>query len=241
MKDARFKELINLHLDHRLSAAEARELEQALQSDPERRRVFRGYALMQRGCAELFRRSALDAPAPDSLVRALREAETRMTERSQRRTAIWGWSTWGATAGVAAIVTLMVARVSQPGIVAGQPERGGDSAPSLLASDARTTPSTLGPGVRGGLPPHLTLAALGISPETDSSQSVARWHPSEDPARGDQHLASVPAWANVNGGTEWQPAGFVQAQFAGRPINAWSSTNAQGGAQFQSASFSFER
>lgn len=241
MKDARFKELINLHLDHRLTAAEARELEQALQSDPERRRVFRGYALMQRGCAELFRRSTLDAPAPDSLVRALREAEARMSERSQRRTAIWGWGTWGATAGVAAIVTLMVARVSQPGIIAGQPEHGGESTPAVLASDGRSSPSTLGPRSRGGLPPHLTLAALGISPETDASQSVARWHLSEDSARGEPHLASVPAWANLNGGTEWQPTGLVQAQFTGRPINAWATTNVQGGAQFQSASFSFER
>src|SRR5690606_36887565 len=108
------------HLDHRLSAEEARELEQALQSNPERRRIFRGYALMQRGCAELFRRSASDAPGPDALVRALREAEARMTERSQRRTTIWGWSTWGATAGFAALVTLLVARVSQPGMVANQ-------------------------------------------------------------------------------------------------------------------------
>jgi anti-sigma factor RsiW len=38
MNDARFKELLNLHLDHRLSADEAHELEQALKADPVRRR-----------------------------------------------------------------------------------------------------------------------------------------------------------------------------------------------------------
>ena len=39
MSDQRFKELLNLYLDHRLSDAEAVELEQSLRADAGRRKV----------------------------------------------------------------------------------------------------------------------------------------------------------------------------------------------------------
>lgn len=109
--DKKFKELLNLHLDHRLSAEEAALLERALAADPARRRTFQSYAAMQRGCAELFRRSALDAPAPDTLVRALRQAESRM---GCRAAPVVGWRTWSVPVGLAAAVALVVARISQP-------------------------------------------------------------------------------------------------------------------------------
>lgn len=252
MKDARFKELLNLHLDHRLNANEARELERMLQTDPELRRTFRSYAIMQRGCAELFRRSANDAPAPDALVQALRDAEARMTAKSERRAAFLGWGTWSATAGMAALVALVVARVSQPTVVADA--ESGQGMPStasmvpgasLLASAtpvAVAATPVLAP--RKGLPAHLTLAALGIAPERAEapSSSVSRWQMTEEQhARLDLAANEASAWMNnapPASASEWSGAALSSAQFNERPINAWG---AQSGLQLQAASYTFER
>ncbi|MBC8010684.1 MAG: hypothetical protein H7067_11380 [Burkholderiales bacterium] len=252
MKDTRFKELLNLHLDHRLTANEARELERMLQTDPELRRTFRSYAMMQRGCAELFRRSACDAPAPDALVCALRDAEARMTAQSERRTAFLGWGTWGATAGMAALVALVVARVSQPTVVAdaGSDERVPNTASMvpgvMLLTSAAPVAVAVAPVVapRKGLPAHLTLAALGIAPERAeaSSSSVSRWQMTEEQhARLDLAASQASAWMSNSpsaSASEWSGAALSAAQFNERPINAWG---AQSGLQLQAASYTFER
>lgn len=238
-QDARFKELLNLHLDHRLGAEDACELERMLKSSPELRRTFRSYALMQRGCSELFRRSEADAPAPDALVRALRDVEARMQPRPLRRERFAGWATWTATAGVAAAVALMVARVSRPvGIADGSRE----SSPVLAASNP-VTPLTAGfvstavvVPRHAALPSHLTLAALGIQPERGEPASLSRWTPpTEQTEVAELAQASEPVWARATlaGSTTSMPA-----HFNGRPINVWA---AQSGVQVQNASFTFER
>lgn len=251
MKDARFKELLNLHLDHRLSANEARELERMLQTDPELRRTFRSYAMMQRGCAELFRRSSNDAPAPDALVEALREAEARMNAKSDRRAVFLGWGTWGATAGMAALVALVVARVSQPSVVADAGP--GESARTVAAvtpaiaalAQVKSASALSGLGVRQtSLPAHLTLAALGIAPERaeTASPSVSRWQMTEEQhARLDLAASQASAWMNSSpsaSASVWNGSALSAAQFNERPINAWG---AQSGPQLQAASYTFER
>jgi len=237
MNDARFKELLNLHLDHRLSAEEARELERALQADPVRRREFRHYAVLERGCAELFRRSASDAPAPDSLMRALRAAEARMVARDERRLVVWGWGTWGATAGMAALVALVVARVSQPvyvSVAANEepaPAVPASTPPVALAAASARAVSPTYVSKRSALPAHLTLAALGITPEQrETASPMSGWQAAEEQqlARLESvsaaHLAS---WmtASSEPAQEWTGSAASTAQFTGRPINAW------GGAQ----------
>lgn len=245
MNNDRFKELLNLHLDHRLSAEDARELEHMLRASPELRRTFRNYALMQRGCAELFRRSASDAPAPDSLVRALRDAEARMQARSQRRAAIWGWSTWGATAGMAALVALVVARVSQPTMIADEGQSSQVARadqPARPVALAATGPVMDAPILvrQASLPQHLTLAALGIAPERGDSPALSRWQATEEQLARIESSQSYPAWAQAgqSGSSEWAGGAASGSQFSGRPINVWA---AQAGAQVQTASFTFER
>lgn len=235
-QDARFKELLNLHLDHRLGAEDACELERMLKSSPELRRTFRSYALMQRGCTELFRRSEADAPAPDALVRALRDVEARMRPQAARRERFAGWATWTATAGVAAAVALMVARVSRP---AGIADGARESSPVLVASNpvaplaAGFASTTVVAPRHAALPSHLTLAALGIQPERGEPASLSRWTP---PAEGaDLAQATEPVWARATlAGSETA----MPAHFNGRPINVWA---AQSGVQVQNASFTFER
>jgi hypothetical protein len=252
MNPNRFKELLNLHLDHRLSKDEAHELDQALRSDPVLMRKFRSYMAMQHGCAELFRRSAADAPAPDALVKALRQAEARMQQEPRRRAPIFGWGAWSATAGMAAVVTVIAVRVSQPSLVSVASNDSGAASPTKLASaDGSSIRVTNGEPARvvilgpsQALPEHLTLAALGISPERTERPALSRWQQAEDEAiRAEANASETLAW--MPGGTAatspaWSRSSTLAAtHFSPRPINAWNGQS--GGAQFQNASFTYER
>lgn len=248
MKDTRFKELLNLHLDHRLTTEEARELGQALKTDPARLRTFRSYAAMQRGCSELFRRSAEDAPAPEALLQALRDAEARMREKSERGEFVRGWKTWGVTAGAAAMVVLVVARVSQPTMVADSSATSGEStgsnSPLLAVANAeRAGASSDRVSRSSSLPPHLTLAALGINPEQSQGTSLSRWQITEESYSRLDGSHAYPTWAQASAAleAEWRGMAIANAEFSARPINAWSSQSQDGASAFQPASFTFER
>jgi hypothetical protein len=53
MKDSEFKELLNLYLDHEISAADAARLEAEVQGNPSRRRLYQDYCRMQKACKML--------------------------------------------------------------------------------------------------------------------------------------------------------------------------------------------
>lgn len=50
MKDSEFIELLNLYLDHEISAADSARLEAEIRNNLDRRRVYRQYCQMQRAC-----------------------------------------------------------------------------------------------------------------------------------------------------------------------------------------------
>ena len=50
MNDSEFIELLNLYLDHEISAADAARLEAEVQGNPARRRVYQNYCRMQKAC-----------------------------------------------------------------------------------------------------------------------------------------------------------------------------------------------
>ena len=50
MKDSEFIELLNLYLDHEISAADAARLEAEVQTNQARRRIYQQYCRMQKGC-----------------------------------------------------------------------------------------------------------------------------------------------------------------------------------------------
>lgn len=50
MKDSEFIELLNLYLDHEISAADATRLEAEVSGNPARRRIYQEYCRMQKGC-----------------------------------------------------------------------------------------------------------------------------------------------------------------------------------------------
>lgn len=53
MKDSEFIALLNLYLDHEISAADAARLEAEVQNNPARRKIYRQYCQMQKGCKVL--------------------------------------------------------------------------------------------------------------------------------------------------------------------------------------------
>ena len=53
MKESKFIELLNLYVDHQISASDAALLEAEIQRNPERRKIYREYCQMQKACAVL--------------------------------------------------------------------------------------------------------------------------------------------------------------------------------------------
>jgi hypothetical protein len=246
MKDARFKELLNLHLDHRLSDSEAEELEAALEGDPSRRKTLRDYEAMQSACTALFARSESQAPSSQSLRRALRRAEDRMAHPSQVRDG-WGWTTWGITGGVAACVALLVARLSLPAVstASATDAETADLGANIVAAASGIVPDSARLSSRGAaLPRHLTFAALGLNPGSMNADAVSRWIlEMEEPA-----MFATLAEANAAGEAlrVWLPPGETATpsvpHFSSRPITSMGQgASPVGGFQFGTASFRFER
>src|SRR6476620_5983664 len=65
MKDSEFTELLNLYLDHEISAADAARLEAEVQSNPARRRVYEDYCRMQKACKMLAQDFASETSEAD--------------------------------------------------------------------------------------------------------------------------------------------------------------------------------
>ncbi len=248
MNDRRFKELVNLHLDHRLTDGDAIELEQALRNDPARRRVLNSYVKMERGCSALCRGSASGAPAPDFVLRAIRQADRsdRKANASERPFArAWAWGSWStATVGLAAAVALLVVRVERPSGFANI--EGETPSPGIMiaaADDERMAVMVGDVSLSGGademstvasfLPPHLTLAALGISSETREVGVVSNWsQPLNDVTDAEMERAAF--WARAASRPDWSVNSNAALRFSGVTIG-------ESAVQTSAASFTFER
>lgn len=104
MKDSEFIELLNLYLDHEISASDAARLEAEVQSNPERQRVYRQYCKMQKACKVLaadFATTGDEAEAaPDPKVVAFNPAVAPRSQRNVRYV-------FGSLAAAAACVALV--------------------------------------------------------------------------------------------------------------------------------------
>lgn len=139
MKDARFIELVNLYIDRQISPEEHAELELEIQSNPQRRQVYRQYCRMHRATKlvyESFRVHAEDGAAAGARQPA---SLARIEDRARRRRTRWIYAAGSMAA--AACLTLVFARVN--------PFSGGEAAAQLTA--ARTTPAA--PAVAVAAPP----------------------------------------------------------------------------------------
>lgn len=142
MKDSEFIELLNLYLDHEISASDAARLEAAVQSNPERQRVYRQYCKMQKACkvlaADFATASDESEAAPDKKVVAFNPHAAPRPARTSRYV-------FGSLAAAAACVALVFVGRNRPASEL-QPARIPDAvaqvaAPEPKSAVAETTPS----------------------------------------------------------------------------------------------------
>jgi hypothetical protein len=82
MKDSEFTELLNLYLDHEITAADAARLEAEVQSNPARRRVYQDYCRMQKACKMLAQDFASDSATADRKIVAFEQTQETGHRRS---------------------------------------------------------------------------------------------------------------------------------------------------------------
>jgi hypothetical protein len=129
MKDSEFIELLNLYLDHEISAADAARLEAEVLGNPARRRIYQDYCRMSKACKLLAKDFATEAPA-DAKVVAFESA------RPARRA---GWLVAGGFAAAAACVAFILADGGR------QPQAIPSASPAVAAAaPASSEPSTIG-------------------------------------------------------------------------------------------------
>ncbi len=103
MKDSEFIEMLNLYLDHEISAADAAQLEAEVQSNANRRRVYQDYCRMQKACRMLVHESANEHAAnADEKIVAFTQA--RMMHKARTRVQYVA----GALLAAAACLTVIV-------------------------------------------------------------------------------------------------------------------------------------
>jgi hypothetical protein len=254
MSDQRFKELLNLYLDHRLSDAEASELEQCLRADAGRRKVLRDYSLIAGGCTELFARAASQAPSSAALCRSLRTVEARIARADTRGTATWSWREWSAGwgaagAGLAACATIFV--VVRSGGPDGQPPvnvAAASTAPAAVrlaepvsvALAAATVSAPVAVVVAEGVSErqkarNLTLAALGLTMDEPAlTRRGKQWSEVRETYELADLSPSARSWIIATSGAE---SGWNQAQSASLTMQTGMSP----GYQVESAGYRFER
>lgn len=114
MKDSEFIELLNLYLDHEISAADAVRLEAELQSSPARRQVYLQYCRMQKACTVLAKDFAVQSAAA--------EAEGRKIVAFEPQRSAWGPGLWAAGGLIAAAACIALVFVAQAPVPASQGE-----------------------------------------------------------------------------------------------------------------------
>jgi anti-sigma factor RsiW len=130
MKDSKFIELLNLYVDHQISASDAALLESEIQKNPERRRVYRQYCQMQKACSVLAENFRTEAPVGNNVV---------AIETPRPRFAPFGYAI-GALAAAACVAFVAVQRVGfnkSEGQIAQTPP-----AESIPVAVAQVTPAT---------------------------------------------------------------------------------------------------
>lgn len=139
MKDSEFIELLNLYVDHEISAAQAARLEAEVTAHPERRKLYRQYCMIQKGCSQLNIASAEDAPLPQ------RRREAVMAAEAGR---FLGWGGIFAVGGLAAAAFLAVLIATR----AHAPSAAAPAAANVAVSRSAS------PDVRVVLPPQRNIA-----------------------------------------------------------------------------------
>jgi anti-sigma factor RsiW len=104
MKDSEFIELLNLYLDHEISAADAARLEAEVLNNPARRRVYQDYCRMSKAC-KLLAQDFVEEAAPASG----KVIDFATAQRASRT----GWIAAGTFAAAAAAIAVVFVNVKR--------------------------------------------------------------------------------------------------------------------------------
>jgi hypothetical protein len=121
MKDREFIELLNLYVDHEISAEDALRLEREVLSDPKRREVYDQYCRMQKACSIL---------AEELLESAAGQASPSVESSARPRT--WGYGPLVAGLAAACAAAVLSVRYFESGPA-------GAAAPTASADAARAS------------------------------------------------------------------------------------------------------
>ncbi len=100
MKDSEFIQLLNLYLDHEISAADSARLEAEVQANPARRRIYQDYCRMQKACKVLAHEFQTEAaPAPERKV-----IDFQSASRPARTSSFYAAGAFAALAACVAVV-----------------------------------------------------------------------------------------------------------------------------------------
>jgi len=102
ISDKKFIELLNLYLDHEISAEEVRVLEAEIMSSPARHTLYRQYCAMHKGCLEL---ASTFAPQPEQAVAGSASSTRQFAHNREAPPSVrdkFGWGAWVGGLGLAA-------------------------------------------------------------------------------------------------------------------------------------------
>jgi hypothetical protein len=147
MKESKFVELLNLYVDQEISPPEAALLEEEIQHNPERRRVYLQYCRMHRASAVLFESFRSETvPTGSKLAEAARAADEKVVAFpaiTPRHSVRWAYA--AGLVAVAACVAFVFVR--QPAAEKARPNDGANLAQSAVTPvrSAAVQPATVSP------------------------------------------------------------------------------------------------
>ena len=153
MKDSEFIELLNLYLDHEITAADAARLEAEVQKNAAHRQRYQQYCRMQKACKVLaadFQTEEAAAAANDKKVVAFDPAAARAA--AGRRTRTPGFYVASGLIAAAACVALIFAKRETPATATR--DNGAVAAQPMVAAPAKATTiaaKPAAPTLRGGM------------------------------------------------------------------------------------------
>jgi hypothetical protein len=138
MKDSEFIELLNLYLDHEISAADAVRLEAEVQGNAARRRIYEDYCRMQKACKVLAHDFQTEAPGvPERKVIPFEPAADAPVRQPARAARASGFYTFGTLAAAAACVAvILVSRSSNQSAAGGLAQTPTPAAVQAVAASA---------------------------------------------------------------------------------------------------------
>lgn len=101
MKDSEFIELLNLYLDHEISAVDAARLENEVQGNAARRRIYQQYCRMQKACKVLAVDFETEPSVASNVIPFEPAADVQAPARKARASGLYAWGTVAAAACVA--------------------------------------------------------------------------------------------------------------------------------------------